>query len=154
MSRFRSRRIRYFLKVLLSSLFIFLCILVLLPCFLIPAHPFLNPSGKWQVGTSDIVWEVPSQPARLAKIWYPTKAKNGQQSSYIDRRTLEVALPSLVERLDLPHFSVFSKFYPFRVKTLALVNVPVIQQSDLSAAACIRAVKALELHRYPSCLQT
>jgi hypothetical protein len=131
MNRFRTRRIKRFLTLLLSSLLVLLCILILLPSFLIPAHPFPTPSGEWQVGTSDILWQVPGQSARLAKVWYPTSTRKGQQSSYIDKRVLENVLPSLIERLNLPQVLIFSKFYLSRIKTPAGLNASLIQQNQL-----------------------
>jgi hypothetical protein len=47
MHRFRPRENKRFLTLLLGSLFTLLYVLMLLPCFLIPADPFPAPSGEW-----------------------------------------------------------------------------------------------------------
>ena len=64
--------------------FVLICIvgIVLLPYWLIPAKPFPQPSGKWQVGTSNINWNSANHAGIIAKVWYPTNATTGIKSHY------------------------------------------------------------------------
>jgi hypothetical protein len=34
-------------------------LIFILPYLLISANPFLQPSGKWHVGTTDLIWDKP-----------------------------------------------------------------------------------------------
>lgn len=68
---------------------ILICILAIaifiLPYLLIPQNTLPQPSGKWQVGASEIVWESPDYPqvGIIAKVWYPTDEKVGVKSPYL-----------------------------------------------------------------------
>ena len=62
-----------------------LAILFILPYLLISANPFPNPSGKWHVGTTDLIWDKPDLSGIIAKVWYPTDVKYNTGSPYIDR---------------------------------------------------------------------
>ncbi len=69
---------------------IFLIIIVIigiiaLPYWLIPTHPFPQPSGQWQVGKSDLIWDTPSQSGIIAKVWYPTNRNLVTDSSYLGK---------------------------------------------------------------------
>jgi dienelactone hydrolase len=65
---------------------ILICILgiVALPYWLMPTNPFPKPSGKWQVGTSNLTWDSPNHAGIIAKVWYPTDIENIIPSNYID----------------------------------------------------------------------
>jgi dienelactone hydrolase len=57
-----------------------------LPYLIISTNTFPQPSGKWQVGTTDIDWDAPNYPSGIiAKVWYPTDEYSGVKSPYIDR---------------------------------------------------------------------
>jgi hypothetical protein len=58
-----------------------------LPYLLISKNTLPQPSGKWQVGTTDIDWDAPNSIYRgiIAKVWYPTEEQSGINSPYIDR---------------------------------------------------------------------
>jgi Platelet-activating factor acetylhydrolase, isoform II len=59
--------------------------LIILPYWLIPAHPFPQPSGQWQVGKSDLIWDAPSQSGIIAKVWYPTDLDLVTDSPYLGK---------------------------------------------------------------------
>ncbi len=71
--------------------FIFICIVAVaifaLPYILISRNRLPQPSGQWQVGTSEIVWKSPDYPeARIiAKIWYPTDDRSHRNSPYVGK---------------------------------------------------------------------
>ncbi len=57
-----------------------------LPYLIFSKNTFPQPSGKWQVGTTDIDWDAPNYPSGIiAKVWYPTDEYSGVKSPYIDR---------------------------------------------------------------------
>lgn len=57
-----------------------------LPHLIFSKNTFPQPSGKWQVGTTDIDWDAPNYPSGIiAKVWYPTDEYSGVKSPYIDR---------------------------------------------------------------------
>jgi dienelactone hydrolase len=57
-----------------------------LPHLIFPKNTLPQPSGKWQVGTTDIDWDAPNYPSGIiAKVWYPTEEQSGINSPYIDR---------------------------------------------------------------------
>jgi dienelactone hydrolase len=100
----------------------------LLPYWIISANPFPQPSGQWKVGASNLIWHeldtqaemAHSQPGRIAKIWYPTDAKTGIVSPYIDDidRTL-----SFFTAGQNPLYQFFlHKRYFGRIQTPALVE--------------------------------
>ncbi len=68
---------------------ILICIVAIaifaLPYVLISKNRLPQPSGRWQVGTSEIVWKSPdySQTEIIANVWYPTAEKSGINSPYI-----------------------------------------------------------------------
>jgi hypothetical protein len=69
---------------------IFLVIVVILGIialldWLIPTHPFPQPSGEWQVGISELIWDAPSQSGIIAKVWYPTDRDRVTYSSYLGK---------------------------------------------------------------------
>jgi dienelactone hydrolase len=57
-----------------------------LPYLIFSKNTFPQPSGKWQVGTTDIDWDAPNYPSGIiAKVWYPTDEHSGVKSPYIDK---------------------------------------------------------------------
>ncbi len=70
---------------------IFICVgaiaIFALPYVLITRTELPQPSGKWQVGTTDITWDAPdrSQTGIIAKVWYPTDDRSGKNSPYIGK---------------------------------------------------------------------
>lgn len=50
--------------------------IVLLPYWLIKTNPFPQPSGQWQVGVSDFIWDAPDRTGIIAKVWYPIASSN------------------------------------------------------------------------------
>jgi predicted dienelactone hydrolase len=70
---------------------ILICIITIaifaLPYVLIPKNVLPQPSGEWQVGTSEIAWKSPDYPQTgiIAKVWYPTAEKSGINSPYLSK---------------------------------------------------------------------
>jgi dienelactone hydrolase len=57
-----------------------------LPHLIFSKNTLPQPSGKWQVGTTDIDWDAPNyRSGIIAKVWYPTDEYSGVKSPYIDR---------------------------------------------------------------------
>jgi dienelactone hydrolase len=109
--------------MLVTLLFVSIIGFVFFP-WLISASPFPQPTGQWQVGTSELLWNrdriSPSDPAVISKVWYPTNSQNGMNSPYLERmgRTFS---PKIT--LNLFYSLIFSKFLLGRVAaTPALVN--------------------------------
>jgi Platelet-activating factor acetylhydrolase, isoform II len=78
---------------------ILICIVAIaifaLPYLLIPKNILRQPSGQWQVGTSEIVWKSPDYPQTgiIANVWYPTAEKSGINSPYIHKLGRDFADP-------------------------------------------------------------
>jgi Platelet-activating factor acetylhydrolase, isoform II len=103
-------------------------ILFTLLYWIISADPFPQPTGQWQFGTSDLIWDTLDQSGLIAKAWYPTDVKNGIRSPYLDRMgpnfSLKIAT-NLLYRL------LFGKFCFGRIpSTPALINAPLSQSQD------------------------
>jgi pimeloyl-ACP methyl ester carboxylesterase len=102
--------------------FILVCVIgiLVLPYWIIPANPFPQPSGQWQVGTSDLIWDVPNQLGVIAKMWYPTHANKGDRNPYVENidRTLSI----LTTGINPLYKCVFNKLYLARVQTPAFIN--------------------------------
>lgn len=70
---------------------IFICVgtiaIFALPYVLISRTELPQPSGKYQVGTTDITWDAPdrSRTGIIAKIWYPTDDRSNRNSPYIGK---------------------------------------------------------------------
>lgn len=79
--------------------FILICIIAIaifaLPYILITRNKLPQPSGQWQVGTSEIIWKSADYPETgiIAKVWYPTAEKAGINSSYIHKIGRDFADP-------------------------------------------------------------
>jgi hypothetical protein len=78
-------------------LLIFICVgaiaIFALPYVLIARTELPQPSGKYQVGTTDTTWDAPdlSHSGIIAKVWYPTDDRSGKNSPYIRGNALIVA---------------------------------------------------------------
>jgi dienelactone hydrolase len=100
----------------------------LLPYWIISANPFPQPSGQWKVGASNLVWHelnaqtemAHSQPGRIAKIWYPTDAKTGIVSPYID--DIDRTLSFFTAGQNPLYQLLLNKRYFGRIQTPALVG--------------------------------
>lgn len=99
-------------------LLIFVCailtIIFISPYFLISANPFSEPSGKWSVGTTDLIWDKPDLSGIVAKIWYPTEIENNIPAPYIDR--IDSILSALTAG-KTPLYKFILKLYLARIKT-------------------------------------
>lgn len=109
--------------VLLSCIALTGILILSLPDWLISANPFPIPSGKWQIGTSDLIWDRPNLSGIIAKVWYPTDLKNGIDSPYIDNidRTLSAVRADLNPLLKL----IFNKRYFDRLRIPAAIDVTI-----------------------------
>lgn len=97
---------------------IFVCailtIIFISPYLLISANPFSEPSGKWSVGTTDLIWDKPDLSGIVAKIWYPTEIKNNIPAPYIDR--IDSILSALTAG-KTPLYKFIFKLYLARIRT-------------------------------------
>ncbi len=91
-----------------------LTIVFILPYLLISANPFSELSGKWSVGTTDLIWDTPDLSGIIAKIWYPTEIENSIPAPYIDR--IDSILSALTARKS-PLYKFIFKLYLGRIKT-------------------------------------
>jgi hypothetical protein len=89
-------------------------LIFILPYLLISANPFPQPSGKWQVGTTDLIWDKPDLPGVIAKVWYPTEITNNIPDPYIDR--IDLILSALTAGKN-PLYKFIFKLYLGRIKT-------------------------------------
>ncbi len=98
--------------------------ILLLPYWLIRARPFPQPSGQWQVGVADLIWDAPEHQGIIAKVWYPTTDSQGIHSPYIDRidRTL-----AAITAGGNPIIRAIAKLYLGRVITPAFIDATPIQ---------------------------
>jgi pimeloyl-ACP methyl ester carboxylesterase len=110
---------------MMISFFLVLAIgLFLLPYWLIRGNPFPQPSGQWQVGVTDFIWDAPDFTGIIAKAWYPTTDKQGINSHYIDKidRTLAVMTAGMN-----PVFKSIAKLYFGRIVTPSFVDATPMQ---------------------------
>jgi Platelet-activating factor acetylhydrolase, isoform II len=89
-------------------------LIFILPYLLISANPFPQPSGKWHVGTTDLIWDKPDLSGIIAKVWYPTETKNNISAPYIDR--IDLILSALTAGKN-PLYKFVFKLYLGRIKT-------------------------------------
>jgi Platelet-activating factor acetylhydrolase, isoform II len=87
----------------------------ILPYFLILATPFTQPSGKWQVGTSDLIWDKTGLTGIIAKLWYPTDTANNISSPYIDN--IDLTLLAITASLNPLYRLIFNRLYLGRIQT-------------------------------------
>jgi hypothetical protein len=71
----------------MAIIVVLICIvaIILLPYWIIPVNPFPKPSGKWNVGTSNLIWDSANHSGIIAKVWYPTDIESVAPSPYLDR---------------------------------------------------------------------
>ena len=91
-----------------------------LPYFLISANPFPQPSGKWKVGTADLIWDKPELSGIIAKVWYPTETENDTSAPYIDR--IDLILSALTVGMNPLFKFIFNKRYFARIRTPASID--------------------------------
>ncbi len=106
----------------MTIFFIIICIvgIILLPYWIIPANPFPKPSGKWNVGTSNLIWDSSSHSGIIAKVWYPTDIKNVTPSPYLDKLGQNFS-SNIVVNLLLK--LIFSNLFLGHVKTPVSIDV-------------------------------
>jgi pimeloyl-ACP methyl ester carboxylesterase len=115
----------------MTILFLAICAsgIILLPYWLIRACPFPQPSGQWQVGVSDLIWDAPEHQGIIAKVWYPTTDRQGVHSPYIDR--IDRTLAAITAGMN-PVFRSIAKLYFGRVTTPSFIDATPMQ----SAGGC------------------
>jgi predicted dienelactone hydrolase len=103
-------------------------VVFLLPYGLISDNPFPTPSGQWKVGTSNFIWNLPSHSGIIAKIWYPSSAKQDVRSPYIDYldRTLSVMTTGLSPLSKL----LLNRRYLSRIQAPSAINAALAQSQD------------------------
>jgi hypothetical protein len=118
-------RAKYELALIIMAIFlIFVCatgiIVFILPYLLISANPFSQPSGKWQVGTTELIWDKPDLSGIIAKVWYPTDAKNNTSAPYIDN--IDLTFSALTAGMNPLFKLIFNKRYFDRIRTPATID--------------------------------
>ena len=101
-------------------------VVFLLPYGLISANPFPRPSGQWPVGSSDFIWNLPTHSGIIAKIWYPSNAKNHSSSPYIDH--LGLTLSAITAGLGPLSRLIFNKFYLGRIQIPSEVDATLAER--------------------------
>jgi dienelactone hydrolase len=106
----------------MAIFFVLICVLViiLLPYWIIPANPFPKPSGKWNVGTSNLTWDSSDRSGIIAKVWYPTDIENVTPSPYLDKLGGNFS-SNIVVNLLLK--LIFSNLFLGRIKTIASIDI-------------------------------
>jgi predicted dienelactone hydrolase len=115
------------LGLIIFSIFACICGILIFPYWLIPANPFPKPSGQWQVGTSDLIWNSPSHVGIIAKIWYPTDATTGTRTPYLDKKGQNFSsniVINLLLRL------IFSNLFLGHIKIPVSIDVTLSQHQD------------------------
>ncbi len=112
----------------MAIFFIIVCIvgIIVLPYWIIPANPFPKPSGKWNVGTSNLIWDSSNHSGILAKVWYPTDIENIKPSPYLDRLGQNFSSNTIVNLLLR---LILSNLFLGRIKTPASIDVTPAQCS-------------------------
>ena len=110
----------------MAILFLLICAIgiILLPYWLIRARPFPQPSGQWQVGVADLIWNAPEHQGIIAKVWYPTTDRDGICSPYIDR--IDRTLAAITAGMN-PVFRSIVKLYLGRVITPSFIDATPMQ---------------------------
>jgi alpha-beta hydrolase superfamily lysophospholipase len=104
-----------------------LAVILALPYWIISKNQFPQPSGQYRVGTSDLIWNEPTDIAStvhnregiIAKVWYPTNHSRRINSPYIDKigRTFHKNIG-----INLLYNLLFSKFFLGRITTSAIIG--------------------------------
>jgi dienelactone hydrolase len=100
----------------------------LLPYWLISANPFPKPSGQWQVGTSNLIWNLPSHSGIIAKIWYPSSTQQQHHSPYID--DLDRTLAAMTAGLNPLSKLILNKVYFGRIQAPSEINATLAHSQD------------------------
>jgi dienelactone hydrolase len=110
----------------MAIFFVLICIvgIIILPYWIIPANPFPKPSGKWNVGTSNLIWDSSNQSGIIAKVWYPTDIENVTSSPYLDKFGKTFS-SNIVVNLLLK--LIFSNLFLGHVKSPASIDVTPLQ---------------------------
>lgn len=98
----------------------FIGLVFLLPYGLISANPFPEPSGRWQVGTSNLIWHLPGYSGIIAKIWYPSSTEEKNYSPYIDY--LDRTLSAMTKGINPCFKLILNRFYLGRIQTPSSIN--------------------------------
>ena len=114
--------------MILPLLACFIVVVFLLPYGLISANPFPKPSGQWQVGTSNFIWNLPSYSGIIAKIWYPSNTKHHSCSPYIDY--LDQTLSAMTAGLNPLSKLILNKFYLGRIQAPSEINATLAYRQD------------------------
>jgi dienelactone hydrolase len=106
----------------MTIFFILICIvgIIILPYWIIPANPFPKPSGEWNVGTSNLIWDSSDRSGIIAKVWYPTDIENITPSPYLDKLGQNFS-SNIVVNLLLK--LIFSNLFLGHIKTPASIDV-------------------------------
>ena len=110
------------------ALVCFVIVIFLIPYWLISANPFPKPSGQWKVSTSNLIWNLPSYPGIIAKIWYPTSDQQQSYSPYIDN--LERTLSAITTGLNPLSKLILNKLYFGRIQTPSSTNALLAQSQE------------------------
>ncbi len=109
-------------KLSMAIFFIVICIvgIILLPYWIIRANPFSKPSGKWNVGTSNLIWDSSNHSGIIAKVWYPTDIENVTPSPYLSKLGQNFS-SNIVVNLLLK--LIFSNLFLGHIKTPVSIDV-------------------------------
>jgi dienelactone hydrolase len=113
-------------EIAMAIIVVLICIIgiILLPYWIIPANPFPKPSGKWNVGTSNLIWDSSNQSGIIAKVWYPTDIENITPSPYLDKLGKNFS-SNIVVNLLLK--LIFSNLFLGHVKTPVSIDATPLQ---------------------------
>lgn len=106
----------------------FIGLIFFLPYGLISANPFPDPSGHWKVGTSDLIWHLPSHSGIIAKIWYPSGTEQESHSPYIDY--LDRTLSGITTGLSPLFKLILNRLYLGRIQAPSSINAMLAQSED------------------------
>jgi dienelactone hydrolase len=106
----------------MAIIVVLICIvgIIFLPYWIIPANPFPKPSGKWNIGTSNLIWDSANHSGIIAKVWYPTNIENVTPSPYLDKLGPNFS-SNIVVNLLLK--LIFSNLFLGHVKSPASIDV-------------------------------
>jgi Platelet-activating factor acetylhydrolase, isoform II len=112
-----------------------LAVILALSYWIISKNRFPQPSGQYRVGTSDLIWNEPTDIASaiqnregiIAKVWYPTNDSRSIDSPYIDKigRTFHENIG-----INLLYNLLFSKFFLGRIITSAIIDASPINSPN------------------------
>jgi dienelactone hydrolase len=95
-------------------------IIFLLPYWIIPSAKFPSPTGKWFVGTTNLIWDASQQAGIIAQVWYPTNVQVTMCSPYLSKTRSNLAANKL---FNLLFRLIVSKLLLGRITTTTAVNV-------------------------------